>query len=59
MHEMIQISGTCKLCEQEKTEYFSVVFPTGHTVTMCMDCYAAAMKTIKEEDEDIHPAIRA
>jgi hypothetical protein len=46
--DQIKLSGQCKQCEKDKNEFISIVFMTGNTLTMCMDCYAEAMRKISE-----------
>jgi len=44
--EQFQIAGQCKQCEKDKREFISIVFPNGNVLTMCMDCYAEAMRKL-------------
>ena len=43
-----QIAGQCSRCEKNKDEFISIVFPNGNVLTMCMDCYAEAMRKANE-----------
>ena len=49
--DQIKISGQCKQCEKNKNEFVSIVFITGNTLTICMDCYAEAMRKISETND--------
>lgn len=52
---MIQIAGKCRVCGHAKKEFISIVLTPTHTITMCMDCYAAAVEEIEgKQSGDIH-----
>ena len=46
--QQFQVAGQCSRCEENKDEFISIVFPNGNVLTMCMDCYAEAMRKIND-----------
>ena len=51
MQGFVKVSGKCEVCGKNKEGFVSIVLITGQTITMCMDCYADAMRKINEDTD--------